>query len=185
MRKKLRVDVIVFLVFSVLVILWGTRVPSNDRDWSPDQNVLSYGTFEGNLVTLHNIRNFTYRSTTDYDLQYYDKTYNVSQIRTVDYLVEPFSGIQGFAHTFYSFGFDTGDYVAISVEIRKEKGERFSSIKGMLRTYELMYVIADERDVIKLRSNYRKDEVYLYPLKLPKEIIGDVFVDMVYKANDL
>jgi len=185
MRKKPGFGGFLLLLATLLFIIWGTRVPSNNRGWSPDQKVLSYGTFEGDLVTIYNIRNFTYRTPSDYDIRYYNKTFNLSQMKSVDYIVEPFSLYQGIAHTFYSFGFENGDYVSISVEIRKEKGEKFSATKGLVRWYELMYVIGDDRDLIKLRSNYRNDTVYLYPLKIPKEIIGAMFKDMVLKANDL
>lgn len=102
----------------------------------------------------------------------------------MDYIVEPFEGI-GAAHTFLSFGFNDGNFVAISVEIRKEKGETFSPLKGLLRSYELMYVIADEQDVIKLRTNYRKDSVYLYPVQTSRENMRALFVDMLNRANSL
>ena len=99
------------------------------------------------------------------------------------FVVERF-GAGGLAHTFLSFGFGD-EYIAISIEIRKEKGETFSPLKGMLREYELMYVIGDERDLIGLRTNYRKDVVYLYPVKTTPEKMRRVFLDMVERANTL
>lgn len=166
--------------------------PSLNRDWTADQQVLARATFEAdgsdkaNKVTITNIRNIKYRSTTDYDVAYYDKTFDLSKLNSVWYMVEPFSGHgAGAAHTLLSFGFENGDYVAVSVEIRKEKGESFSPVKGLLRQYELVYVIADERDVIKLRSNYRKDEVYLYPVQTSKEHMRELFVSMLKRANKL
>jgi hypothetical protein len=103
----------------------------------------------------------------------------------VYYVVEPFSGPLGAAHTFVSFEFEGDQFVSISVEIRKEKGETFSAHKGLLNKYELMYVIADERDVIKLRSNYRKDQVFLYPGRTTPEKGRQLFVDMLNRANAL
>src|SRR5690606_8504462 len=123
------------------------------------------------------IRNIEYRSVSDYDIRYYDKTFDLGTIESLWYVVEPFKGQNpGAAHTFLSFGFEGGDYVAISAEIRKEKGEMFSALKGLMRQYEIVYVIADERDVIKLRSNHRKDDVFLYPIAMEKEDIRELFV---------
>jgi hypothetical protein len=159
--------------------------PSNDRNWSEDQSVLPYAEFNGNLVTIHNVRNFTYTSTTSYTPAYYDRTYNLDQIKGVYYVVEPFSGYVGAAHTFLSFEFENDIFVSISVEIRKEKGETFSAFKGLFDQYEIMYVIADEKDVVKLRSNYRKDLVYVYPIKTTKDKARQTFVDMIERTNKL
>lgn len=168
------------LVFSFVIR------PSLNRDWNPDQKVLTRTTFDGDLVSITNIRNINYRSTTDYDIRYYDKTFDLNKLESVWYMVEPFKGYgAGAAHTLLSFGFSSGEYVSISAEIRKEKGESFSAIKGLLRQYELTYVIADERDVIKLRTNYRKDDVFLYPVQTSKEHMRVLFVSMLERANTL
>ena len=137
------------------------------------------------MVSINNIRNFSYASTTSYKADYYDKTFDVNKIKKVWYIVEPFSGIPGSAHTFLSFEFEGDQFVSISVEIRKEKGETYHPVKGLFNKYELMYVIADERDVIKLRSNYRKDLVYVYPIKTTTDKAQELFLDMVTRANDL
>lgn len=160
--------------------------PSNDRDWNLDQQVLPEISISGDEVSIKNIRNFTYRSPSDYTPGYYDKTFNISKLKNVYYMVEPFSGHgAGAAHTLVSFEFEGDNFVAISVEIRKEIGESFSPIKGLLRQYELMYVIGDERDLIKLRSNYRKDKVYLYPMAGSIEKKQALFLDMVTRAKEL
>jgi hypothetical protein len=101
------------------------------------------------------------------------------------FAVEPFSGFRGPAHTFVSFGFSDGQYVAISVEIRKEEGESFSPLRGLLRNYELMYVVGDERDLVKLRSNFRRDDVYLYRTTATPEKGRQMFVSMLRRANEL
>ncbi len=180
--KKILKFLLKFLMWLILAIILFFLIlnlftkPSNDRNWNDDQAILSYAEINSNLVTIHNIRNFTYASTTSYTANYYDKTFDFNKLQRVWYIVEPFSGIPGSAHTFLSFEFEGNEvnsshsssnpeFVSISVEIRKEKGESFNPIKGLLNQYELMYVIADERDVIKLRSNYRHDLVYLYPIK--------------------
>jgi hypothetical protein len=166
--------------------LVGLTYASLERDWSRDQALLARAEIAGDSITIHNIRNIDYRSTTDYDVRYYDKTFDLEKIESLWYMVEPFKGHgAGAAHTLVSFGFEGGDYVAISAEIRKEKGESFSPIHGVLRQYEIVYVIADERDVIKLRSNYRKNDVFLYPVEMSKENIQRLFVSMLERANSL
>lgn len=172
------VCIVAYIIFSLIVR------PSLDRDWSKDQAVLARAEISEDRVDITNIRNINYRSTTDYDVQYYDKTFDLSKLESVWYMVEPFAGF-GAAHTLVSFGFRGGDYVAISAEIRKEKGEIFSPLKGLLRQYELVYVIADERDVIKLRSNYRNDDVFLYPIKTTPENMRKLFISMLERANKL
>jgi hypothetical protein len=129
--------------------------PSTQRDWTIDQSRLPVAQFAGDLVTIRNIRNFTYRSESDYSPGWYDKTFDLRKLESAWFVVEPF-GKGGAAHTFVSFGFGGNDFVAISVEIRKEKGESFSPLKGLMRQYELMYVVGDERDLIKLREKMRK-----------------------------
>ncbi len=178
-----------FWTVASLVIAYGVFCvvvqPRTDREWNLDQVIAPEISIDGDIVSIKNIRNFTYRTTTDYTPGYYDKTFNLNEIKSVDFMVEPFSTNPGAAHTLLTFGFNDDRYVAISVEIRKEKGESFGALKGLLRQYELMYVIADERDVIKLRSNYRHDQVFLYPIKTDKEQIRALFLDMLARADKL
>jgi len=175
----------VLLIWAAAYVSLQSIRPSNDRDWALDQAVLPYAEFNDNLVTVHNIRNFTYASTTSYTPAYYDKTFDLNKIKNVYFIVEPFAGFVGAAHTLMSFEFEGDNFVAISVEIRKEKGETFSALKGLFRQFELMYVVADERDVVKLRSNYRNDNVYVYPVKTTEENARALFVDMLTRANKL
>lgn len=169
---------------TVLVVRFSTQA-SNERAWNDDQALLPYAELRGDQATIYNIRNFTYASTTSFTPSYYDKTFDVSRLVRVWYIVEPFSGIPGSAHTFLSFEFEGNEFVAISVEIRKEKGESYHPVSGLFNQYELMYVIADERDVVKLRSNYRKDLVFLYPIKTTKEKSQALFLDMLQRATAL
>ena len=162
-----------------------SRHPSNDRDWSPDQRELSTARFAGDSVWVHNVRNVRYRTTHDYDVAWDDRAYDLRQIESVWFVVEPFSGHRGPAHTFVTFGFRDGRYVAISVEIRKEKGESFSPWRGATRGYELMYVVGDEHDLIGLRANFRHDSVYLYRTTATPEKARELFVSMLTRANRL
>lgn len=181
----MRIAIVVFL----LVLfggygLYSLPTPALDRNWSPDQAVPAQATIEGDTVTIRNVRNFTYRSTTDYTPGYYDTTVKLSDLTRVDFIVEPFGSV-GAAHTFVSFGFKDGQQLAVSAEIRKEMGETFSPWLGALRQYELMYVIADERDVIGLRANHRQHDVYLYPTTATMEEGRQLFVNMLTRANAL
>ena len=159
--------------------------PSNERDWQADVALLPYAHIDGNRVTVYNIRNCDYRSETDYTARYYNKTFDLSKLDTIDlYLVN--WGIQYISHTMISFGFEGNQYLCISIETRKEKGEDYSTIKGFFRQYELMYVVADERDLVRLRTNYREDEiVYLYRLNGDKEIFQKIFMDYLHYINRL
>jgi hypothetical protein len=121
----------------------------------------------------------------DYDPSYYDETYDLSKIESVDFIVETFGSFRGMAHTLLSFGFSDGKRVAISVETRREKGETYNVFKGMTRHYELIYVIGDENDLVKLRTNYRNDPVYLYEVITTPEKVRALFVDMLTRANYL
>lgn len=161
-----------------------TERPSLDRDWSADQAVMPKAVINGDKVTIDKVRNFTYRTTDDYTAAYEQRTYDLAKLDSVWFVVEHFGDAPAIAHTFLSFGFG-GEYVAISVEIRKERGEVYSPLKGLLRQYELMYVVADERDVIGLRTNFRRDPVFLYPVKTTREQMRKMFVEMLTRANRL
>jgi hypothetical protein len=164
---------------------WFCLQPSNEREWQPDLAKLAYADTAGRQVTLHNIRNCSYRTETDFDVRHYDKTLDLEQLRTVDlYMV--YWGSPHMAHTIVSFGFEGGDYVCFSIETRKEKGESYSAVKGLFRQFELIYVVADERDVVRLRTNYRKgEEAYLFRLNATAIQARDLFQTYLNRINSL
>jgi len=187
--RNLLVGTAVLLVVFLLWQVFGPR-PSNDRDWMPDQERLPRVELDGRRVRVHNLRHARYRSTSDYDVAWEERTYDLDRLRSAWFMVEPFYDWKGPAHTLMSFGFDgleeeAGDYLVVSVELRKEKGEEFSPLKGLFRQYELMYVLGDERDLLLLRTNHRRDEVYLYPVRAPRERIEQMLVGMLRRANRL
>lgn len=164
---------------------WFCLQPSNERDWQPDVAVLPYGEVAGERVTLRNIRDCDYRSQSDYDVRHYDRTFDLTKLRTVD-LFQVHWGSPDIAHPMISFGFENGDHVCVSIETRKEKGEGYSTLKGFFRQYELAYVFADERDVVRLRTNYRKGEdVYLYHMRATEAQARTLFLDYVRRAGEL
>jgi hypothetical protein len=174
------------VLFAIVLIGWLSIKPSNNRNWQPDVARLSHATIDGDRITVHNIRNCDYRSETDYTIHYYDKIFELSKLSSMDlYLVD--WGLKYVVHTMVSFGFEGGQYLCISIETRKEKGEDYSTLKGFFRQYELFYVVADERDVVRLRTNYRKGEtVYLYRITgAPMDLVREVFLDYFRYINGL
>jgi hypothetical protein len=170
-----------------LVLSWWLAIPArNDRNWQPDVAVLPYATLDGDLVTVHSIRNFNYRSETDVTPAYYDKTFNLRQLDTVDLYAIYWMGPH-IAHTILSFGFGEKDHLAVSIETRKEQGEGYSTIKGFFKQYELFYVVADERDVIRVRTTYRHptEDVYLYRLLGSPEDGRRLFLEYMKRINAL
>jgi hypothetical protein len=174
------------LVWGALVGWWSTITPSNAREWQPDVAVLPSATVDGDRVTLHNIRNFEYRTATDFTPRYYDKTFDLRRLDSADLMSSYWAG-EAIAHLFGSFGFGGQDYVAISAEIRKERMEDYSTLKGFFKQYELFYVVADERDVIRLRTTYRQppEDVYLYRTRVPPAQARRLFLDYVRDINRL
>ena len=175
------------LLFALVLWRWQAIEPSNDRDWQPENARLAYATIDGERITLHNIRNFDYRTETDFTPAYYDKTFDLRSLDSVDVVAVYWMG-PAIAHVFLTFGFGGKDHVAISIEARKERGEGYSSLQGFFRQYELHYVVADERDVIRVRTNYRRDppeEVYLYRLRSTPEAVRRVFLDYLAEINRL
>lgn len=181
--KLLFIFILILTIFFVSINIF--IKPSNNRNWNDDQKVLSTGTVKGNKVEIKNIRDFRYASTTSYMDHYYDKEYDLNKIKRVWYIVEPFSGIPGSAHTFLSFEFEDNVFVSVSVEIRKEKGESFHPVKGLLNQYEIMYVWADEKDVVDLRINHRKDQVFMYPMKAGSEKTKELFLSIINRTDKL
>jgi len=159
--------------------------PSNDRDWTAGMEVMSRAEFRGDKVAVYNIRSAQYRTYDDFDVYYYDKTFDLGKLTTVDLIVVPFNDMPGIAHTMLSFGFEDKDYVAVSVEIRREKGEKYNVIKGFFRQYELMYVLVDERDVITKNANKSPSEVYLYRSTATPEQARELFVDVMKRVDKL
>lgn len=179
-----RIKTLFFVLFAAVLIWWFMIPPSNTRNWQADVAVLPFAEIKGNLVTIHNIRNFDYRTETDYTPRYYDKTFDISKMTGADFYMV-YWGSPMIAHTMMSFGFEGGDQVCFSIETRKEIGEEYSAIKGFFKQYELTYVVADERDLVRLRTNFRNEDVYLYRPKISPDMARKVFLDYLKDVNDL
>jgi Domain of unknown function (DUF4105) len=172
--------------FALVLVVWGSARPSNDRNWQPEVAVLPYATIDGDRVTVHNIRNFDYRTETDFTPAYYDRTFDLRRLDRVDLVAVYWMG-PAIAHLFLSFGFGD-EHLAISIEARKARTKPYATLPGFFRQYELVYVVADERDVIRVRTNYRKsppEEVYLFRAVGPIENGRRIFLDYMRDINEL
>jgi hypothetical protein len=170
---------------AVLVFGWWMLIPArNDRDWTPDAARLAHGTIAGNRLTIRNVRNFDYRSLNDFTERWETRSYNLDELRGVDLYVSYF-GSRHIAHTIASWDFANGPPLAISIEARKEKGESYSPLRGLFRQYELYYVVADERDVIRVRTNCRGESVYLYRIRMTPENARILLMDYLGALNSL
>ena len=172
------------LVFAVLA-WWLTLSPSNDRPWLRDVAQVPWAVVQGDQVIIHNLRNFDYTTETDYRVNWETRTVNLSQIQGMDLFMN-YWGSPAIAHTILSFEFAGSLPVAISIETRKQTGQSYSSLLGFYRQYALIYVIGDERDLIRVRTNYRKGEdLYLYRTRATPARARAVFLDYLKTADHL
>jgi hypothetical protein len=158
---------------------------SNDRNWIVEHKVLAHAEMQGDEITIRNVRDaefFTYR---DCIVDYYDKTFKLSDVRNVDYLVVPFSEAQALAHTMLTFGLADGDRIGVSVEVRLEKGEEYHPVNGALGQFEIMYVVASERDLVRVRVEHRDCDVYAYRGSSTPEQTQALLVDILRRVNQL
>ena len=184
-RRRLVACALTLACFAIVLSWWLLVPPSNTRNWQKDVAVLPHADIEGNRVTVHNIRNCDYRTETDFDVRHYDKAFDLDKLRTLDFYMV-YWGSPSIAHTMVSFGFESGDYLCISIECRKEIGESYSAIKGFFRQFELTYVVADERDLVRLRTNYRPGEdAYLYRIQAKPEAVRALFLEYFKRINSL
>jgi Domain of unknown function (DUF4105) len=176
---------VVGFVFLCIVVWWFSIPPRQDRDWKPDVAVLPDAVIDGDQVTINNVRNFDWRSLNDFTPRYQTRTYNLSRLLGADLFVI-YWGSPLIAHTIASFDFGDQGRICFSIETRPEHGKAYSAIGGLYRQFELIYVAVDERDAIRVRTNFRKDEeVYLYHLNLPGEEVRARFLEYLRRMNQL
>ncbi len=186
----IRRRVVAYGVFTAALtgfVLWWAAIPASGvRDWQRDVAVLPFAQVQGDLVTVRNIRNFAYTTETDYEPGYYDRTFDLKKLDSVDLIAVYWMG-DAIAHVMVSFGFGGRDYLCLSIETRKEVGEDYSSIKGFFKQYELIYVVADERDLIRLRTTFRNppEDVYIYRTRMTPENARLLFMEYIKEINRL
>jgi uncharacterized protein DUF4105 len=173
------------LAFAALLLWWHRLRPSNDRIWAGDVARMTNGTVDGNRVTLHNVRNFEWHTPTDYTPRWETRSYDLDRLVTADMIISYWTPRRAIAHMLISFGFDGAEHVVFSVEIRRERDESYSEIGGFFKDFELSIIAADERDVVRLRTNVRREETYLYRLRLPLPAMRSLFLAYIAEANRL
>ena len=161
---------------------WLAITPSNDRDWLADVARTATAEIKGNRVTVHNLRNFDYRSEADFTERWESRSYDLDRLRGFD-LFLCFWGPTAIAHTIASWEFADGPPLAISIETRKEKGETYSAVRGFFRQFEVYYVVADERDVVRLRTNHRGEQVYLFRIRASVAHARALLLDYLAELN--
>jgi len=163
---------------------WTTITPANDRVWSPEVDRPVTATIDGDRLVVSNVRNFTWRSDIDFDQRWEQRTYSLSHLTNVDLIMSYWMG-EAIAHTIVSFGFDDGSWLAFSIETRKEPGESYSSLAGFFKQYELAIVAADERDIVRVRSNVRGEDVRIYHIRMTPEDRRRLLREYVEEVNNL
>lgn len=184
-RRSRKWTVILPLIGFLCVLGYEWQVqPKTNAHYPPEVAQTAYAEFNGDRVTLHNIRNSDYRTVDDFDVRWETREYDLKDIRTLDVYVN-YWGMDAIAHVFVSFGFADGRYLAVSIEYRPEVGESYGTFNGLFKQYEIIYVWADERDIARLRTNYRKEDVYLYRTTLTPDQVRRLFMSMLEKTNQL
>jgi hypothetical protein len=159
------------IVAGVAAVALASDHPRSDRQWVPQQAVMAHADVRGDSVYVSRVRNFSYTAEEVFTAAYDDRRYDLNKLETVWFIVTPFSTHwRGPAHTFVSFGFSDSQYVAISVEARREPGETYGPLTGLFRRFELIYVVGDERDLIGSRAVHGGYDVYVYPI--PRVVSG-------------
>jgi hypothetical protein len=176
------------LVYGVLFLLvlgaWSLVLPSHDRDWRLDVAVMPRAFIDGDTVRITGVRNFDYRSRDDFTIRYDERVVSVSHLVALDFYVSFW--MQGpIGHTFISFVFDNAPPIGISIETRPEAGEGYSPIASLFKQYELIYVVGDERDLVRLRTNFRDEDVYLYRIRTSPENARQLFLIYIQRINEL
>jgi hypothetical protein len=172
-------------LFACVTAWWLTLAPSNNRNWLADVDRTASAEIDGDRVTFQNVRNFGYRTETDYIPHWETRTVDLSKLTGIDIAIN-YWGSPYMAHPIVSFQFSDSPPVCFSIETRKEIGESYSAIGGIYRQYELIYIVADERDVIRVRTNYRKGEdIYLYRLNISAEKARERFTEYISALNAL
>jgi hypothetical protein len=167
-----------------LLVWWATIMPSHNRDWQPDMAHVASASIDGDVLTVRNVRNFTWRSDDDFDARWETRQYHLSQLQGADLFLSYWAG-EAIAHAIVSFNFADSDPLAFSIEIRKERGEAYSATAGFFKTYELAIIAADERDVVKVRSTVRGEDVRIFRLDMQRGTALGLLGEYVTLANDV
>ncbi len=180
----LKGKVLLMAAFALILGWWLSLRPSQNAEWEPQVATLAYVTREGDTMTLHDIRDFDYRSATDFTPRYDTRTFSLANLRALDLFIN-YWGSPYMAHPILSFDFGSQGHLCFSIEIRPKQGQAYSTLGSLYRRYELIYIAADERDVVRLRTNYKHEDIYLYRLTLPIEEVRSRLTEYLDRLNEL
>lgn len=175
-------------ITALIIVLWFTCMrPSDNRDWQPSCARIPKVAFHpGNrTVTVENIRDFHYRSVSDFDIRYLTQTYPLDGVRAVDYSIVHWDGMELIGHVILSFTFDDGRHLAFSAETRVAKNSPAGLLPGIYRQYEIIFILATEEDVFQLRTNHRHEDVFLYPTTTSREQASILLADLLRRSAEL
>jgi hypothetical protein len=184
LSRQRRVSVAAIVLFLGVVVWWISIPPSHDRNWRSEVAVMPRAVIDGDRVRITGVRNFEYRSTYEFTVRYEEREVQLSHLTGLDFFVSYWSeGLVG--HTFLSFIFDNAPPLSISIETRPEVGEGFNPVASLFKQFELIYVVGDERDLVRVRTNYRKETVYLYRLNSPPDDVRRLLMVYLKRINEL
>lgn len=169
-------------LFVGAIAWWLTLTPRSDREWACGLDVLPGIERAGDILHVRRFRNFSYTAAGEPVPQYEDRTFDLARLSSLDYFLAHWSG-RFMAHTLVSFGFDDGRYLAVSVEARRRRWQKYSPLWGLFRSYELIFILGDERDIVRLRTTIRRERVYLYRVQMTPEMLRKLLDDYLTRVE--
>jgi hypothetical protein len=182
--RKPRMIALFAALFLGVLVWFSTIKPSHDRPWRPEVAVMPRAFIDGDRIRITGVRNFEYRSRDDFTVRYEEREVSVSHLTSLDFYLSYWTP-GPIAHTFLSFGFDNAPPISISIETRPEIGEGFQPVASLFKQFELIYVVGDERDLVRVRTNYRDEDVYLYRIRTSTELARRLFLVYLERINEL
>jgi hypothetical protein len=184
LSRRRRASVAFLVLFLGVVAWWISISPSHDRPWRPEVAVMPRALIDGDRVRITGVRNFDYRTRSDFTVRHEEREVQLSHLTGLDFYVSYFT--EGpVAHTFVSFIFDNAPPLSISIETRPEVGEGFAPIASLFKQFELIYVVGDERDLVGVRTNHRREGVYLYRLNTSADDARQLLMVYLKRINEL